>query len=63
MAKKVIITTDKKGNTVVDVTGAVGNECEEITRTVIARMGGAESTELKPEYHETREGETQHQTA
>lgn len=53
--KKMKITIHKDGTQKVEVLGAVGEECVELTRELEERLG---PRELKPEYHES-ESETE----
>lgn len=58
--RKMKITLHKDGTQKVEVLGAVGQECVELTRELERRLGRQlGERELKSEYHET-EQETQH---
>jgi hypothetical protein len=51
--KRIQITIRKDGTQKVEVLGAVGTECESLTRELERRLGTAEGERsLKPEYHE-----------
>lgn len=52
--KQIKITLHKDGTQKVEVLGAVGAECVELTEQLERRLGVQEGQrELKPEYHET----------
>ena len=54
--KKVKITIHKDGTQKIEVFGAVGDECEKLTRELERRLGTqAGERVLKPEYHETEQ--------
>ena len=61
--KKIQITIRKDGTQKVEVLGAVGSECQELTRDLERRLGKAEGERsLKPEFDETAtENETERQ--
>lgn len=59
--KKIKITLHKDGTQNLEVLGAVGPECVQLTRELENRLGTPlGERELKPEYHET-ESETERQ--
>ncbi|HPY78040.1 MAG TPA: DUF2997 domain-containing protein [Anaerohalosphaeraceae bacterium] len=52
--KKIKITLHKDGTQKIEVLGAVGESCLELTRALEQRMGTSiGQRELKPEYHQT----------
>ena len=53
--KKIKITLHKDGTQKIEVLGAVGESCLELTRQLEQRLGKpAGQRELKPEYHQTQ---------
>jgi|TARA_B100000287_G_scaffold423508_1_gene466863 hypothetical protein len=56
MAQQTIKFTIRQDGTVTEeVMGAVGNECENLTKRIEERLGVVERVEHKPEYYENKE--------
>ncbi len=52
--KKIQVTIRKDGTQKIEVLGAIGSECCELTRELERRLGTTEGARtLKPEYHES----------
>lgn len=51
--KEVQIVIKKDGSVTVDVVGAVGSECQDITKPLIDRLGKAGKETLKDEFYAT----------
>ena len=65
--QKLKFSIRQDGNVSEEVFGAVGNECENITRSIEEKLGNVNYVETKPEYyqnnvtlqHDTNEDQTQ----
>ena len=56
MAQQSIKFTIKQDGTVTEeVIGAVGNECESLTRNIEEKLGVVQRVEHKPEYYEQKQ--------
>ena len=56
MAQKMIKYTIKQDGTVTEeVIGAVGNECENLTRNIEEKLGVVQRVEHKPEYYQQKQ--------
>ena len=54
MSQQTIKFTIKQDGTVTEeVIGAVGNECEKLTRIIEEKLGVVETVEYKPEYYQS----------
>ena len=54
MSQQTIKFTIKQDGTVTEeVIGAVGNECENLTRNIEEKLGVVQTVEHKPEYYQT----------
>ena len=56
MSQQTIKFTIKQDGTVTEeVIGAVGNECENLTRNIEEKLGVVQRVEYKPEYYEQKQ--------
>lgn len=56
MAQRSIKFTIRQDGTVTEeVMGAVGNECENLTKRIEERLGQVEKVEYKPEYYQQKQ--------
>ena len=56
MAQKMIKYTIKQDGTVTEeVIGAVGNECENLTKNIEKKLGEVQRVEHKPEYYKNEQ--------
>ena len=56
MAQKMIKYTIKQdGSVIEEVIGAVGNECENLTRNIEEKLGVVQRVEHKPEYYQQKQ--------
>ena len=56
MAQQSIKFTIKQDGTVTEeVIGAVGNECESLTKNIEEKLGEVQRVELKPEYYQQKQ--------
>ena len=56
MAQRSIKFTIRQDGTVIEeVMGAVGNECENLTKRIEERLGQVEKVEYKPEYYQQKQ--------
>jgi len=53
---KFIIRQD--GYVIEEVLGTIGNECQEITKSIEEKLGEVSSVETKPEYYQTEKNVT-----
>ena len=61
MAQQSIKFTIKQDGTVTEeVIGAVGNECESLTRNIEEKLGVVQRVEHKPEYYEQKQTTEDH---
>ena len=59
MAQRSIKFTIRQDGTVTEeVMGAVGNECENLTKRIEERLGQVEKVEYKPEYYKQKQRPT-----
>lgn len=56
---KIIVRIDKTGKTQIEVDGVKGESCTDITKKLEEALGQTTNTELKGEYYEEAETETQ----
>lgn len=63
MAQRSIKFTIRQDGTVTEeVMGAVGNECENLTKRIEERLGQVEKVEYKPEYYKQKQTLEDHVT-
>jgi hypothetical protein len=63
MAQRSIKFTIRQDGTVTEeVMGAVGNECENLTKRIQERLGQVEKVEYKPEYYQQKQTLEDHVT-
>ena len=63
MAQRLIKFTIRQDGTVTEeVMGAVGNECENLTKRIEERLGQVEKVEYKPEYYQQKQTLEDHVT-
>jgi hypothetical protein len=63
MAQRSIKFTIRQDGTVTEeVMGAVGNECENLTKRIEERLGQVEKVEYKPEYYQQKQTLEDHVT-
>ena len=61
MAQQTIKFTIKQDGTVTEVViGAVGNECESLTKNIEEKLGVVQRVERKPEYYEQKQTTKDH---
>ena len=65
--QQIKFTIRQDGTVAEEVFGVIGNECENITRTIEEKLGSVNYTEVKPEYYNNvtlqhNQNETQEQT-
>ena len=59
MAKQSIKFTIRQDGTVIEeVMGAIGNECQDITKSIEEKLGNVTYVETKPEYYQSRKNVT-----
>tara|TARA_B100001094_G_scaffold271882_1_gene277399 strand:- start:665 stop:874 length:210 start_codon:yes stop_codon:yes gene_type:complete len=59
MAKQSIKFTIRQDGTISEeVLGAIGNECQDITKSIEEKLGNVTYIETKPEYYQSRENVT-----
>tara|TARA_B100000902_G_C26856082_1_gene690687 strand:+ start:48 stop:257 length:210 start_codon:yes stop_codon:yes gene_type:complete len=59
MAKQSIkFTISQDGTVSEEVFGAIGNECQDITKSIEEKLGNVTYVETKPEYYQSRENVT-----
>ena len=59
MAKQSIKFTIRQDGTVIEeVMGAIGNECQDITKSIEEKLGKVTYVETKPEYYQSRKNVT-----
>tara|TARA_B100001564_G_scaffold309720_1_gene280944 strand:+ start:48 stop:257 length:210 start_codon:yes stop_codon:yes gene_type:complete len=59
MAKQSIKFTIRQDGTISEeVFGAIGNECQDITKSIEEKLGNVTYIETKPEYYQSRENVT-----
>ena len=63
MDKKTLKFTIRQDGTVMEeVIGAVGNECQDITKSIEEKLGNVTYVETKPEYYQQENVTLQHDT-
>ena len=61
--QKLKFTIRQDGLVTEEVFGAIGNECQEITKSIEEKLGEVSYVETKPEYYQSQENVTlQHDT-
>ena len=58
--REIIFKIGKDGQTTIEVNGACGEECKDLTKPFEERLGVVEDTELKPEFYEEQEKDYQY---
>ncbi len=58
--QKLKFTIRQDGYVTEEVFGAIGNECQEITKSIEARLGEVSYVETKPEYYQQKNVTLQH---
>ena len=56
--QKLKFTIRQDGLVTEEVFGAVGNECQDITKSIEEKLGNVTYVETKPEYYQSRENVT-----
>ena len=56
--QKLKFTIRQDGLVTEEVFGAIGNECQEITKSIEEKLGEVSYVETKPEYYQTQENVT-----
>ena len=56
--QKLKFTIRQDGLVTEEVFGAIGNECQEITKSIEAKLGEVTYVETKPEYYQSQENVT-----
>ena len=56
--QKLKFTIRQDGLVTEEVFGAIGNECQEITKSIEAKLGEVSYIETKPEYYQSQENVT-----
>ena len=59
MSIKIIVRIDKTGKTQIEVDGVKGEACTDITKKLEEALGQTTGTELKGDYYEAEETESQ----
>ncbi len=63
MAQQTIkFTISQEGSVTEEVMGVVGNDCENLTKTIEERLGVVEKVDRKPEYYEQKQTTEDHVT-
>ena len=60
--QKIKFTIRQDGLVTEEVFGAVGNECQDITKSIEEKLGNVTYIETKPEYYQQENGTLQHDT-
>ena len=60
--KKIKFTIRQDGLVTEEVFGAVGNECQDITKSIEEKLGNVTYVETKPEYYQQENVTLQHDT-
>lgn len=63
MVKKLRFTIDANGGVKLDVEGAIGKECDDLTRDFESRLGFVASKERKDSFYASQEIELQETTS
>ena len=60
--QKLKFTISQDGTVAEEVFGAVGNECQDITKSIEEKLGNVTYVETKPEYYQQENVPLQHDT-
>jgi len=60
--QKLKFTISQDGTVAEEVFGAVGNECQDITKSIEEKLGNVTYVETKPEYYQQENVSLQHDT-
>ena len=58
--QKLTFTISQEGTVAEEVFGAVGNECQDITKSIEEKLGNVTYVETKPEYYQQENVSLQH---